>query len=332
MSLFRPILLALILFQTSMAFAIEKESVDFDNQIMELREQIREIKDFGHNPGNLKLYHYSPSSEKNLPMVVLLHGCTQSAEQFAYGSGWLQLAKKHQFQLLMPEQQRRNNEARCFNWFFTDKASRGEGETASIASAIEYAKSYLNINGSKVYMTGISGGGAMTIAMAATYPEYLESISSVAGVTYQCAINVPDAFMCMGGMRNFGPDFLSKNVFDQHSHEVQRWPTVSIWHGQFDFTVRPSNMNQQAVQWAAVHGIQGPRTTEGLKISDDIIEETRYENTRGNALVRTYLVKGMRHGQAVDPNRGCGDARVHFMLDEGFCMAEIMARNWMLLD
>lgn len=295
------------------------------------KDQIIEHENFGDNPGQLKMYTYSPTPDKLLPAVVLLHGCTQTAKDYAYGSGWLELAQRHQIQLIMPEQQRSNNEARCFNWFYPDQATRGNGEAESIKQIIEHAHSILRISNEKLFITGFSGGAAMTAVMIASYPEIFSAATTVAGVPFQCAKNVTNAFMCMGGMRTMTAERLAQKVFDQTSPN-NRWPSISSWHGEFDFTVRPVNTYELVKQWTRVHGItdlNDGSADENVNLDPNSdIEITQFQNQHGDTVVRTYYVKGMRHGQAVDPDNGCGDNRVHFMLDERLCAAEMIGREW----
>src|SRR5690348_8187575 len=99
--------------------------------------RLRPFDDFRPNPGQLKAWVYVPeSAPPGAPLIVVLHGCTQSAAGYDDSSGWSRLADQHGFVLLYPEQQRSNNPNLCFNWFSADDASRGKGEARSIREMV----------------------------------------------------------------------------------------------------------------------------------------------------------------------------------------------------
>src|SRR3954470_4751096 len=101
-------------------------------------DRLTDLPDFGSNPGQLRARIYIPEGlQKNAPLVVVLHGCTQNAAAYDAGSGWSQLADRHGFLLLFPEQQRANNPMLCFNWFSGGDNQRGMGEAASIRAMID---------------------------------------------------------------------------------------------------------------------------------------------------------------------------------------------------
>src|ERR1700730_5749564 len=133
---------------------------------------LREIMDFGSNPGALRMFTYLPP---DLPagcgLVVVLHGCAQSAGGYDLGAGWSTLAKRFGFALLLPQQQRSNNPHGCFNWFQKGDIERGRGEALSIRQMVEQIVSDHRLDRTRVFVTGLSAGGAMTSVMLATYPD-----------------------------------------------------------------------------------------------------------------------------------------------------------------
>src|SRR5262249_26346657 len=133
--------------------------------------RLEEIDGFGSNPGNLRMFRYVPPRlMANPALVVVLHGCTQTAAGYDLGAGWSTLADRYGFVLLFPEQQQSNNPNRCFNWFQTGDIQRGEGEALSIRQMVERMVSDTGIDRSRVFITGLSAGGAMTSVMLACYP------------------------------------------------------------------------------------------------------------------------------------------------------------------
>ena len=132
--------------------------------------KLRDLPNFGSNPGALKGKYYLPANcRADAPLVVVLHGCLQTAEGYNAGSGWSQLADENGFALLYPEQQLANNPNRCFNWFQPEDTRTGGGEALSIRQMIERMVLGHSLNRNKVFITGLSAGGAMAAVMLATY-------------------------------------------------------------------------------------------------------------------------------------------------------------------
>ncbi|MDZ4319238.1 MAG: PHB depolymerase family esterase, partial [Phenylobacterium sp.] len=128
--------------------------------------------DFGANPGGLRMLSYTPEGlPSDAPLVVVLHGCTQGAEAFAQDSGWLTLADRFGFAVVAPEQVSGNNPNRCFNWFVPADITRGGGEAASIAAMTAHATARFETDADRVFVSGLSAGGAMAAVMLATYPD-----------------------------------------------------------------------------------------------------------------------------------------------------------------
>ena len=135
-------------------------------------DRLAALPPIADNPGKLAGRLYVPNNIAGpAPLVVVLHGCTQNAALYDHGSGWSALADKHGFILLFPEQNRTNNPLLCFNWFLPDDSGRGMGEAASIANMIAAVKAAHDVDPDRVFVTGLSAGGAMASVMLATYPE-----------------------------------------------------------------------------------------------------------------------------------------------------------------
>ena len=135
-------------------------------------DRLTVLKRFGTNPGSLRANTYIPESfPKNGPLVVVLHGSTQSAESYNDGSGWSTLADECGVALLFPGQKRTNNAVGGFNWFKCGDSHRGGGEPFSIRQMIGQVVDDHDVDPTRVYITGLSSGGAMTSVMLATYPK-----------------------------------------------------------------------------------------------------------------------------------------------------------------
>ncbi len=157
-----------------------------------------ETSHFGSSPSNLRMFSFVPEGiPPNSGLVVVLHGCTQNARGYDAGAGWSTLAERYGFALLMPEQTTSNNANGCFNWFIPGDTIRGSGEALSIRQMIDQVARKHGIDPQRIFVTGLSAGGAMTSVMLATYPEVFAGGAIIAGLPYGVASNVKEALSGM---------------------------------------------------------------------------------------------------------------------------------------
>ena len=277
-----------------------------------------------NNPGRLHALHYVPENlAPGAALVVVLHGCTQDAAGYDRGSGWSQLADRHGFAVLFPEQSRANNANLCFNWYSPNHSQRGMGEPASIRAMVEAMRKAHDLDSAKIFVTGLSAGGAMTGVMLAAYPDVFAGGAIIAGLPFGCASDLTQAFDCMGGRAGTGRDELVRSVRRASPHKGP-WPRVSIWQGGADRIVVPGNADAIVAQWAGVHGLgEAPTRT------DTIGGHPRRQWTAadGTVLVEHVAIKGMAHGTPLDPGSGEGQSGVAgaHMLDVGLSSTDQIA-------
>ena len=278
-------------------------------------DRLSDLEGVRENPGSLHGRFYVPAGLKApAPLVVVLHGCTQNAAVYDHGSGWSTLADRYGFALLFPEQRRENNPMLCFNWFSGSDTRRGMGEAASIAGMIEAMKLAHDIDSERIFVTGLSAGGAMASVMLATYPEVFAAGAILAGVAYGCADGVREAFDCMGGRERLGAGELASVVRRASPHDGP-WPRVQVWQGSADRTVVPSNADAIVLQWTHLRG---------LRPEPDRVDEVEGHPRRtwlgpgGEPLVEQFTIIGMAHGVPLDDGgaEALGAAGAH-MLDVG---------------
>jgi dienelactone hydrolase len=142
---------------------------------------------FGANPGNLGMFSCVPRGlTESSALVVALHGCQQSAKDFDLATGWSELGRKHGFAVLFPEQKCGNNPQNCFNWFIEKHISSDDGEIASIRGMIETMLEDYQLDAGRVFVTGLSAGGAMACALMAAYPHLFASALRRGAWTSRC--------------------------------------------------------------------------------------------------------------------------------------------------
>lgn len=303
----------------------------WSDQVDAHASKLVEVRDFGSNPGQLRMLTYVPDQLPTAaPLVVLLHGCTQSGGSFDKGTGWSTLADRHSFALLLPEQHWTNNPLRCFNWFRPADTRRDEGEALSIRQMIDRMLADHGLERRQVYVTGLSSGGAMTSVMLATYPDLFAGGAVLAGVPYRTADNMQEAFESIFQGRGRSPREWGDLVRGASSHQGP-WPRVSVWHGDADAAVKPLNAEEIVKQWTDVHGVADSpsveRTVDGHRCRV-------WQGENGEPLVESYTISGMSHGAPLstgDRPDQCGTA-APFFNDVGISSAFHIAGFWGLLE
>lgn len=262
------------------------------------RSPLTEVTDFGANPGALRMFTYLPPNLPKRPaLVVVLHGCGQNATGYDHGAGWSTLAKRYGFALLMPQQQEINNANTCFNWFSREDTTRDQGEAASIRRMVAKMVYDHHVNRRRIFITGLSAGGAMTMAMLATYPEVFSAGAVIAGLPFGIAGNVREA---LSGMMA-SPARPSRELGDlvrNASHHRGPWPKLSVWHGSADRTVHPGNADEIVKQWLDVHGLPEAAMSEA---NVDGHPRQVWWNAEGQTVVESYTISGMAHGTPLGP-------------------------------
>ena len=251
----------------------------------------------------------------------MLHGCTQTAAGYDYMSGWSQLADKAGFALLYPEQQRANNPNLCFNWFQPADTTRDRGEALSIRQMIEAMIVTHGLDRKRIFVTGLSAGGAMAAAMLANYPEVFAGGGIIAGLPYGSAATIPEAFDRMRGHGGPSEEDLQRLLQRASTHKGP-WPRISIWQGSADHTVAPSNAAPIASQWRGVHGLKkapAQLTTNGT------LSRQVWHDDAGNVAMEINTIAGMGHGTPLGENLG---APGPYMIDVGISSTREIAGFW----
>jgi poly(hydroxyalkanoate) depolymerase family esterase len=252
-----------------------------------------EIDRFGSNPGDLKMYSYVPAQRPVLaPLVVVLHGCGQDAAGYDLGAGWSTLAKHYGFALLMPEQQRSNNVNGCFNWFNAQDIARDRGEAGSIREMIGRMVEDHDIDPRRIFVTGLSAGGAMTSVMLAIYPDVFVAGAIIAGLPFGVARSMQSALYEMHRSSSRSATELGDLVRGASEH-AGPWPKVSVWHGSADRTVSPGNANAIVKQWLDLHRLPLEPMSEAIV---DGYPRQVWWGADGETIVESFNITNMAHG------------------------------------
>ncbi|MFD7484610.1 extracellular catalytic domain type 1 short-chain-length polyhydroxyalkanoate depolymerase [Streptomyces mirabilis] len=289
---------------------------------------LTQVTGFGSNPGSLSMYTYVPDNlPSGAPVVVALHGCTQSASDYYSHSGWPKYADLYGFALVFPQTSSANNANSCFNWYQSGDYTRGQGEALSIKQMVDYAKTQYGSDPSRVYVTGLSAGGAMTSVMLADYPDVFAGGSIDSGIPAGCATDLSSGLTCEYNPVSKTPQQWGELVRGASGGWSGPWPRVAVWQGSGDSTVNPANAAESRDQWTNVRGIgQTPSSTATLTggTTQDV-----YNDANGDPAVETFTVSGMTHGLAVNPGSGtdqCGTTGTYYL--NYICSSYYTAKFW----
>jgi len=188
---------------------------------------------------NYKLY--IPSSydgKKALPLVVVLHGCTQDPDNVARGTRFNEVAEESKVLVAYPEQPAAANGLKCWNWFNASHQKRGEGEPALIARITQQVMKEMRVDPKRVYIAGLSAGAAMAMTVAYAYPELFAAAGLHSGIAYGIATSTPEAIRRMGVGASDPIDFGAAVVRGMGTNHAI--PTI-VFQGKSDKTVNPAN-------------------------------------------------------------------------------------------
>ncbi|MBM7703461.1 alpha/beta hydrolase family esterase [Metabacillus iocasae] len=251
---------------------------------------------------------YVPSNyerDKKLPLMVMLHGCTQNADDFATGTNMNVVAEENQFIVLYPEQHLSANPNKCWNWFDKHHQKRGVGEPALIAGMVKEVKRVYAIDENRVYVAGLSAGGAMSIVLGVTYPDVFSGIGVGAGLEYKAATSVTQA---LAAMMKGGPDPVAQGIKAYEAMgEFKKAMPIIIFQGSSDTVVAPINSDQVITQWATTNDLVENGKIDGW-IHDKEVEiihgevpfgknytAYKYKSEDGTVLLEKYIIEEMGH-------------------------------------
>ncbi|MGZ8209991.1 MAG: extracellular catalytic domain type 1 short-chain-length polyhydroxyalkanoate depolymerase [Burkholderiales bacterium] len=244
-----------------------------------------------------KVYIPAVHSGQALPLVVMLHGCMQGPDDFAAGTRMNMLAEEHGFIVAYPEQSSGANNSNCWNWFQAKHQQRDRGEPSLIAGITREVAAAFGTDARRVYIAGLSAGGAMAAVMATTYPDIYASVGIHSGLPHGAALDLPSAFAAMRGER---PQRRQRKV--RESTSTRRVPVI-VFHGDNDTTVHPRNGDELIAQASRTKAhSNAPEADAALERSEERDrargrDYTRitYRDAAGKVVVEQWLVHGAAH-------------------------------------
>lgn len=244
----------------------------------------------GSETHTYKLYFpagYSVESARLFPLVVMLHGCTQSPDDFAAGTRMNVHADLHGLLVAYPAQSASANASRCWNWFRPQDQARDTGEPAVLAGITRQILADHRVDPRRVYVAGLSAGAAMAVILGRVYPEIYAAVGAHSGLPYRAAHDVGSAFTAMKG----------GNVAGVHSPKAVQSPPTIVFHGEGDHTVKPSNSARITAQVVGASG-ENPvlhSSDEGAAAGGRRYTRRVYHDASGKPLVEDWRVHGGGH-------------------------------------
>lgn len=287
-------------------------------------QSLTRVKKFGKNPGHLKMYLHTPpkkDAQKNIPLVVVLHGCLQCPGNAARLTGWNKLADEHGFYLLYPGQRITNNPQKCFRWYRKRHISKNRGENYSIRNMIEYMKNNYPVDSTKVFVTGLSAGAAMGVVLMANYPETFNNGAIFAGGPYKAATSFVPAVLTFFGWRIKTADKWAQLVREQNPQYKGAYPKMIIYQGNNDKVVNKRNAVELSKQWSGLHHLsEQPTETIQRYMNNPDIERSSYRNEKSEEILTFYKVNKLGHALLVDPGKCKNQGGRHgfFSKDKGY--------------
>lgn len=293
-------------------------------------------KELIENKGNLNAYIHEPvrKTTKNIPLVLVLHGCSQDVTEISSGSGWNQLADSLGFYVLYPEQRASNNLIKCFNWFLKDDQEKDKGEIASIHEMVNYAVSHYPIDTSRIFIYGVSAGAMMSVNYMACYPSSIKSGAILAGSAYKQVDSPMKSFSEMRQPTMFSDENLRQKLYSQDSLYTGEFPQLIVVHGTGDKIVGYGNSEVLVKQWKTAFTIVSEteqRVSVGL--NSPVITRKDYKDAKDRSVIIFYTADKWGHYLMIDPGPGPkqgGEVSKHALDGDFFSTYEI-AKDWNLV-
>lgn len=245
------------------------------------------------------------------PLLLMLHGCTQTPNDFAAGTRMNDIADTNKFLVVYPEQPAEANAYKCWNWFLPEHQTRDAGEPALLAAVVAQLRVSYKVDARRIYVAGVSAGAAMAVNVAAAYPEIFAAVGVNLGLQYKGATNLAEALTAQSKGTGADPNRQGLLAF-QAINSVKpgarkRGMPVIVFHGSLDAMVNPANADQVVRQWAQTNDYlddnadnntvddQADATVNGAVSGGHTYTKQVYNDAAGKPLIEKWIVQGMKH-------------------------------------
>ena len=253
-----------------------------------------------------KGYHGQP-----LPLIVMLHACSQSPDDFAIGTRMNAFADEQLFFVVYPGQTSSANRSKCWNWFLPEDQQRDQGEPSLIAGITRQVAGSYMVDPQRIYVAGLSSGGAMAVILGITYPDLYAAIGNHSGLAYGAARDFSSA---LAAMYQGGAGVMPVRVFNHVIEPNVRVVPMIVFHGDRDATVHPRNADHVIAQWAQIHAEWEPHAPTGPELKATVqrsqvpagrfYTHAVYQDTRGEVIMERWLVEGSGHAWSGGNSQG----------------------------
>lgn len=224
-----------------------------------------------------------------LPLVLMLHGCTQNPDDFAAGTGMNALALEHGFMVVYPAQNQKSNAQRCWNWFTPGDQQRDSGEAAWLAALVQQVTQLRAIDPDRIFVAGLSAGGAMASILGHTHPDVFAAVGVHSGLACGVAGNMISALSVMKNGRSA-------------AGAPSRLPTI-VFHGDADKTVHPNNADA-VLQTAIGQATTAAKATKGTGARGQSYTRTTYQTADGRSIAENWTLHGAGHAWSGGSSKG----------------------------
>ncbi len=237
-----------------------------------------------------KIFIPSNTDGKDLPLLIMLHGCTQNPDDFAAGTAMNEIAEEQKLIVAYPAQTQAANAQKCWNWFRTGDQLRGQGEPSIIAGITGEIIHDYPVDTTRVYIAGLSAGGAMAVTVATLYPDVYTAVGVHSGLPYASANNIPSA---LSAMRQGS----YKAKHRQVEEAIQTAIPIIVFHGDHDRTVNATNGDHLIKQNIAAQDIEiDPESPQNISIQIGKTDggyaysTTCYHDSEGHSIAEHWVI------------------------------------------
>lgn len=244
-----------------------------------------------------RLYVPERAAAGPLPLVIALHGCFQTPEDFALGTRLNAAAERRGLLVLYPAQRPRDNASRCWNWFEREHQGRGSGEVAEILAVVREVAREHQVAPERTIALGLSAGGFMAVNLLCAAPDVVSGVGVAAGGPYRCGLGADGALRCMRGLGVDGAASATACLAASGKRSLSL--RASLWHGALDTVVAPANLTALETMFARLAGMASG-TTERREGALHAL----YRDAQGRPVIETWLVPGLGHAWSGGDPRG----------------------------